>query len=110
MFVVAAAFLFFHFFPEIKATLVFFRGLYIEGKEWASTTFAVLSTIFGIVLSISFYVAIIMVIYMILSLIPIMKARMEYVKTKVSHLVTDKIMQEVPIIKTVVNKLIKGQP
>jgi hypothetical protein len=32
MFVVAAAFLFFHFFPEIKATLVFFRGLYIEGK------------------------------------------------------------------------------
>ena len=108
MFVVAAAFLFFHFFPEIKATLVFFRGLYTEGKEWASTTFAVLSTIFGIVLSISFYVAIIMVIYMILSLIPIMKARIEFVKSKVS-LVTEKVMQEVPFIKTVVNK-IKGQP
>jgi hypothetical protein len=32
MFGVAAAFLFFHFFTEIKATLVFFRGLYLEGK------------------------------------------------------------------------------
>jgi hypothetical protein len=39
MFVVAVAFLFFHFFPEIKATLIFFRGLYLEGKMWASTTF-----------------------------------------------------------------------
>ncbi len=108
IFGLAIAFLFFQFFPEIKATLVFFRGLYLEGKEWASTTFQVLSTIFSIILSISFYVAILVLIYMILSLIPIMKARMEYVRNKVS-LVTDKIMQEVPIIKTVVNK-IKGQP
>ena len=81
MFGVAVAFLFFHFFPEIKAILLFLRGLYIEGKQWASTTFQVLSTIFSIILNISFYVAIIVLIYMILSLIPIMKAKMEYVKT-----------------------------
>ena len=81
MFGVAVAFLFFHFFPEIKAILLFLRGLYIEGKEWASTTFQVLSYIFSIILNISFYVAIIVLIYMILSLIPIMKAKIEYVKT-----------------------------
>jgi hypothetical protein len=81
MFGVAVAFLFFHFFPEIKAFLLFLRGLYIEGKEWAFNTFQVLSTIFSIILNISFYVAIIVLIYMILSLIPIMKAKMEYVKT-----------------------------
>ncbi len=103
----ALLFLIFQFYPQIKASFEFLRELYLSGKQWASTTFEVLSVVISIILSISFYLAILIVIYMILSYIPIMKARMAFIRSKVS-LVTDKIMRDIPIIKTLVDKISGG--
>ena len=80
------------------------KDLYLSSKEWAFTTFHFLSIVVGIVLQISFFLAILVVIYMVLSYIPIMKARMERIRAKVNFIV-DKVAQDVPIIKVIANKI-----
>ena len=104
IFGLAVLFLFTYFFNEIKSAAIFMKDLYLSSKEWAFTTFHFLSIVVGIVLQISFFLAILVVIYMVLSYIPIMKARMERIRAKVNFIV-DKVAQDVPIIKVIANKI-----